>query len=328
MRAAQLDAVDAGLGGGVVDQPLHEVVALGPAGAAIGADEAGVGEHALGRHLHQRRAVEADDVAHDVERRRLRRHGALEAAEIAVAGQPQRQEMAVRVERKLGGLLVVAAVVVGHEAGRALVGPLHRPAERARGMQDADVLRIDLRLHAERAADVAGDHVHLVGRDLQDVDQTGLQAHHALAARVQREPLVGGVVVADRRARLDRVDDHAGVEQLELDLVGGAARRPRSTLSAVAIVEIERRCCPARRRRAPARRRAAACCGVVTTGSGSMSTSIASAASLACSSVSATTQAIGSPTKRTLSVGSAGRGGFFRSEPSRLLNGSADCSVP
>ena len=50
-----------------------------------------------------------------------------------------------------------------------------------------------------------------------------------------------------------------------------------------------------------------------------MSTSIASAASLACASVSATTQAIGSPTKRTLSVGSAGRGGFFRSEPSLAL---------
>ena len=101
--AAQLDAVEAGLGRGVVDQPLHEVVALGPAGAAIGADEGGVGEHALGRHFHQRRAVEADDVAHDVQRRRLRRHRALEAAEIAEAGEPQREEMAFGVERKLRG---------------------------------------------------------------------------------------------------------------------------------------------------------------------------------------------------------------------------------
>ena len=173
VAAAQLDAVDAGLGRGVVDQPLHEIIALGPAGAAVGADEGRVGEHALGGHFHQRRAVEADDVAHDVERRRLRRHGAQEAAEIAVAGQPQRQEMSVGVERELGGLLVVAAVIVGHEARRALVGPFHRPAERARGVQDADIFRIDLRLHAERAADIAGEHVHLVGRHLHDVDQAG-----------------------------------------------------------------------------------------------------------------------------------------------------------
>ena len=164
--APQLDAVEAGLGGGVVDQPLHEVIALGPAGAAIGADEAGVGEHALGGHLHHRRLVEADDVAHDVERRRLRRHRALEAAEVAVAGEPQRQELALGVERELGGLLVVAAVVVGDEAAGALVGPFHRAAELLRGVQDADVFRIDLRLHAERAADVAGQHVHLVGRGL------------------------------------------------------------------------------------------------------------------------------------------------------------------
>ena len=33
---AQLEPVDAHLAGGGVDQPLHEIVALGPAGAAIG----------------------------------------------------------------------------------------------------------------------------------------------------------------------------------------------------------------------------------------------------------------------------------------------------
>ena len=68
--------------------------------------------------------------------------------------------------------------------------------------------------------------------------------------------------------------------------------------------------------------------GAVTAGSGSMSSSTASAASLACSSVSATTKATGSPTKRTLSVASAGRGGFFIGEPSRLLNGTMHLSVP
>jgi len=47
VAAAQLDAVDARLARGGVDQPLHVVVALGPAGAAIGADRRSVGKHHL-----------------------------------------------------------------------------------------------------------------------------------------------------------------------------------------------------------------------------------------------------------------------------------------
>ena len=43
---AQRHAIDAHLDGGGVDQPLHVVVAFGPAGAAIGGDVRGVGEHA------------------------------------------------------------------------------------------------------------------------------------------------------------------------------------------------------------------------------------------------------------------------------------------
>ena len=55
---------------------------------------------------------------------------------------------------------------------------------------------------------------------------------------------------------------------------------------------------------------------------------MASAASFACIAVSATTTAIGSPTKRTLSVISEKRFGFFISLPSRFLNGTAHFIVP
>ena len=49
--------------------------------------------------------------------------------------------------------------------------------------------------------------------------------------RVQRVALLGLVVAADRGARLDRVDDHAGVEELELDLVRRRAANAASTFS-------------------------------------------------------------------------------------------------
>ena len=123
-----------------VDQPLHVVIGLGPPGAAIGADRRRVGEHAFGRHFDQRRPVDAERVALTA----LRVDGpgrAVGGAEIAVPGQPHRQEIAVAVERQLGSHLMVAAVAVRDEAAGALVGPFDRAAEFARRVQDAVIFR-------------------------------------------------------------------------------------------------------------------------------------------------------------------------------------------
>ena len=67
--APQLDRVVAGLARGGVDQPLHDVVRLRPAGAAIGADRHGVGERAPGPDRDHRRPVEARQVLLHVDRR-------------------------------------------------------------------------------------------------------------------------------------------------------------------------------------------------------------------------------------------------------------------
>ena len=174
---------------------------------------------------------------------------------------------------------------------------------------------------------MAGQDADLLGLDLEDLRHVAPHAEHALARDVQREASARGVVDADRRARLHRVHHHAAVDELEPRDMRGLGERGRHLLG-VAVVVIERDI--ARRfvvdeRRARARGVLAA---ATTAGSGSISTSTASAASFACSGVSATTKATGSPTKRTLSVGSAGRGGFFIGVPSRLLNGTMHLSVP
>ena len=57
--APQLDAVEAELGGGDVDQPLDRVRHLGPAGAAIGLRRHGVGEHRAGAQRRGRNVVGA-----------------------------------------------------------------------------------------------------------------------------------------------------------------------------------------------------------------------------------------------------------------------------
>src|SRR3954447_16548418 len=53
-------------------------------------------------------------------------------------------------------------------------------------MQDRHVLGIHRGLHAERAADVADQHVHLVGGDPENIDKLALHAEGALAADVHR----------------------------------------------------------------------------------------------------------------------------------------------
>ena len=147
--------------------------------------------------------------------------------------------MPLGIECEFGGLFVVAAVAVRHEARRALVGPFHRTAEQFRGVQDADVFRIDRRLHAERTADVAGEDVHLVRRGLHGAGHAGLQPHHALADRMQRVALFGLVVFADGGAGLHRVDDQPRVENFQLHLVRGAGEGGGHLLG-VAVVIVER----------------------------------------------------------------------------------------
>ena len=115
IAAAQFEPIDAHFPRRRVDQALHEIVALGAAGAPIGADIGSISEHALGRNFDQRRAIDADHVFDGIDGRRQRRDRAEISAHIAGAGEADRQEVAVGIECKLGDLLVVAAMAVGEE---------------------------------------------------------------------------------------------------------------------------------------------------------------------------------------------------------------------
>ncbi len=234
---AQLQPVDVELGGGGVDQPLHVVVAFRPAGAPIGRHVAGIGEHALGRDLDQRRAIDVLHVLDRVEGRGHRPDIGQEGAHVSEAREPHRQELAVGVERELGRDPVVAAMAVGYEAARALVGPLHRHPERARRMQRADIFGIDRGLHAERAADIAGDDMDLGRLDAHHLGHHAAHPHHALGGRIKRKAPV--LVLRQRGARLHRIDHDAVVDEPQPRHMGGPPERLRHQ-RAVAIVIVER----------------------------------------------------------------------------------------
>ena len=158
----------------------------------------------LGRDLDQRRAVDALRVLHRVERGRHRRHRRQEGADVAEAGDAHREEMAVLVERELGGHLVVAAVVVGDEAAGALVGPLHRAAERARGVR-RQTYSGKIAAFMPNEPPTLQVSTRTFSGATPRIRRVGPAGRTRPAGRREREALA--VVGADRRARLHGGDD-------------------------------------------------------------------------------------------------------------------------
>ena len=107
-------------------------------------------------------------------------------------------------------------------------------------------------LDAEPAPDIRCAHGDALGRHIEyHFGELPAQAVHALAGQQQVEPVGGGIVSADRSARLDRGDDQPVVDQLDLDDVG-CRREGRIDCRFVAALEpvrqIARRVVPQPRR--------------------------------------------------------------------------------
>ena len=213
----QLDAVHAGVVRDHVHQALQQERRLRPAGAAIGVHRHGVGEHRLHLAVDHRGLVNAGQQRGVQIGRHARREGGQIGAHVGQRRDAQRQEIAVRVQRHLGGADMVAAVRVGHEAFVALGGPLHRPAQLAGGPGDDRLLGVVVDLRAEAAADVGRHDAQLVLRDVQH-EGAHQQADdvRVLAGGVQRVVAGGRIEVADRGARLHRVRDQPVVGQVQL----------------------------------------------------------------------------------------------------------------
>ena len=206
-----------------------------------------------------------------------------------------RKEIALRVQRQLAFRDRRAAVLVGKEALGALVAPSDRPPERARGMQAGDVLRVGeptscrTSRRCRRRAPAVGSGSML--RMSCAIDCRSPNAPWQPTCSVKR-PLFG-VVFGDRRARLHGGDHDPVVDHLEARDVGGSANA-RSTASKSPLAPVEADVAMPSYSRGASSRTAAS--GSVTTGRGSISTSISSAASCAAWRVSATITARISPT--------------------------------
>ncbi len=167
VQLAQRDPVHAEFARRGVDQPLDDVVALRPPGAAIGVHRDRVGEHADDVGVDRLEAIDAGQHLGARHGRDHRREGGQVGAHVGDVARAQRQELAVLVERDLARGDVVAALRVGQERLGPLADPLHRAAQLAGGVAGQRVLGVQEQLHAEAAAHVGRDDAELLLRHVE-----------------------------------------------------------------------------------------------------------------------------------------------------------------
>ena len=138
-----------------------------------------------------------------------------ERAQVSKPGDPHRQEAAVGVERQRCVHVVVAAVEIRQKAVRPAIRPAHWTSQRTSGVQQANILGVDGRFHAERAADAARQHADHLRLHAEHAGDARAHAPDALRSELQREAAGFGVERRHGRARLHGAHDDAVVQQAE-----------------------------------------------------------------------------------------------------------------
>ena len=204
---AKRGRVHADLAGRHVEEPLAREHGLGPAGAAVGGGRALVGEHA-----HHLALVILDAVGAGHAGDRQRRIDRAERAEVGalIAEKPAAHaaNRAVGIESDREVDIHLAGMDDREHVLPPILDPLHRAADTKGRERDQDVLRVELDLDPESAADLR----------LDDADALLLQAEQGGGQRaLGMRPLPGGpdgqlpvhrVLGRERAACLHR---HAGV---------------------------------------------------------------------------------------------------------------------
>src|SRR5262249_12880230 len=153
IAAPELDAVDAELGGGEVEQPLAKEVGLVASRPPISPGRRLVAYRQRDVDADVGNAVRAGEHLRDVAGGG-RTVGADVGALVGGGAAAQRSNRAVPLAGDLELAFGVAGMIGGGEMLAAILDPLHRTAGQARRERDQEILRIELAARAEAAADV------------------------------------------------------------------------------------------------------------------------------------------------------------------------------
>src|SRR5262249_52702055 len=125
---------------------------------------------------------------------------------------------------------LVALLVGGEEVFAAILDPLDRSPEPAGAHRDGRIFRIDRALGAKPAAHIRRNNAHLVVRQVEQVEETALDAVRALAGYVHEIGIAGLVVAGDEPARFHG-ERPAAVKRDALAKNVGRARKRRVGLA-------------------------------------------------------------------------------------------------
>ncbi len=228
VAAAQFDPIDARHLGRAIDQPLDQIDRFRPTGAAIDRGRRGIGEDRLRAERDRLHVIDARDQHQREEQRRGDGRPPIGAQRLAGPG-AQRQDRPLGIEGELAVDHLVARLGIEDERLAAGRRPCHWPAEAARRPQHQHVIRIDVRFHAEAAADIGRDHANLRFWDVQHRGRK-LAAQPVRVLRGAVERIAIAAEVPNGAARLDRIGSDAIVLEPQRDDVlglgeGGVGRR-------------------------------------------------------------------------------------------------------
>ena len=168
VASPQLRGIDPQLARRPLDDALEEVGRLGPPGSAISIYRGGVREDRLHLAIDVRRRVLTGKQRRVQDRRDAGSERRQVSAHVGCRIDAQREKLPVLVERQLGRGDVIASVRVRQKRLAALGGPLDRPADALARPHERGLLRIQIDLGAEAAADVRCHDAHLVLGKTQD----------------------------------------------------------------------------------------------------------------------------------------------------------------
>ena len=225
VAAADLDAVEAKLGGNRIEGAFHHEASVRTTGAAIWRGGRGVGVH----------IAEADAVAGhavrpwDLRRRDDRQDDSVGRVRTCVMNEVvgESQDLAFTVEADLDLVHLAALVVDGGEVLAAVFSPLDRPAELHRGVRHQELVRVEEHdLRPKAAADVGRDDIHARFGQAEQHRQPAANRSRRLRRVVNRQPAFGLGPSRPDGARLHRTRRAALVAETK-----GLAMRCRSESS-------------------------------------------------------------------------------------------------
>ena len=240
VAAAQLQRVHADARRRKLDQALRDVGRDRMADCAVLAHHVLVLEHHAGKRAVVRAGVGAADEVDDLVR--------LDAAGARIDGVGADAREIVDLERgdgagagysDLGLDAVIAGMDVGDEALQAIGDELDGAAQQLRQRRRRHLVGIGVDLDAERAADVLGQHAHLVLGQPEVLGEQVLHHVRRLGALMDGEALLSRIPVGDDGARLVGDAGMAAEHEGRLDDFVGRGEAPVGIARLVAALEGE-----------------------------------------------------------------------------------------